>query len=607
MQQDGNRTAWIVVASLGGAGLFVVIMAIAAAVALWFAARAPEEEAPAVAEAAEAETEDAAPARPLDAEELQELVDRTPRAPPGGLVAQARLDAVAEPRPARFDAQLLAPPAPLQDHPEERPPLRHVADGLCLGDPSLRARLLDALGRATPEDPANVFHEDGYGLALHDCDRDEAGRWAATSAKVASAAAARGWLWALAAQLPSDGSIALFDAAPPEAVLELHAALFALDRRGPWHPALAVELGRRLADADPEAPLDADAIEAAVTVLAAQGSPEAARALIDARAGVAAALLPAFDRGLAAATDERLVALAAAACLAAGEGACAEQASFRRRLGLEPSDPETLAAAVLEGELSPALLLARRPEQRPALIAALRGCLADEAPAAECLGWLSLVDWGAARDSLQALRLAPGFSGEAALPELRELTTALRRFPTEQALEAHLDAALGPPGPAPVDPALLDGLLPGGVRHRLAARGHVLLFDPDRGVAPADHDTLVRHLLARGGVPYERFALDQRGPPRPTDDAARCELVAWEGGERLALPLLCVGAEVNGLATIGVANALLARAGRAARVVDLDPEQLPGAWLVGAEAGLRALHDERLLELPLGEPAPATE
>lgn len=605
--QDGTRTAVIVAVALGGAALFVVLTAVAAAGALYFAGSrtdAPEE---LVAERDVEGGAEPAPGLPLDAEELQALLERAPRAAPGALVVRGRLDVAAEPRPASFDAPLLPPPAPLHAHPEDRPPLRHVADGLCLGDEGLRARLLDALGRATPEDPANVFHEDGYGLSLHDCDRAEAGRWAATQAKRASASAAQGWLWALAAQLPSDESVALFDAAPPEAVLDLHTTLFALDRRAPWHPALAVELSRRLADADPEAPLDLDAIEASVTVIAAQGSPAAVEALLEARRGVKAALLPAFDRGLDPSTDERLLAFARASCLAEGDEACLAQEAFRRRLGLVAPEPATLATELLDGALSLPLVLERTPQLRPALVASLRACLADEAPAPECLGLLSLVDWVAARDSLAALRLAPGFAGEAALPELRELTTALRRFPTQEALQAHLDGKLGPPGPPPLDPALLEGLLPGGVRHRLAARGHVVLFDPDRGEAPADHDSLVRHALARAGVPYERFALDQRGPDVPTDDPARCELVAWEGGERLSLPLLCVGAEVNGGAALGFTNELLARAGRPTRVVDLDPEQLPGAWLVGDEAGLRALQDEKLLELPVGDALPATE
>ncbi|PTL75394.1 hypothetical protein DAT35_54745 [Vitiosangium sp. GDMCC 1.1324] len=234
-----------------------------------------------------------------------------------------------------------------------------------------------------------------------------------------------------------------------------------------------------------------------------------------------------------------------------------------------------------------------KPVARADLIRRLETCTRelpkDEWETVSCLNEL------AALDRPRAVEIAREWSRAALPPDAQSAASALVRFPTAGALEAHLDSlgltdrALYSLGDVKVGPVSAEEVL--------LYRGRAMAFDVETGVFPNRHDELLHELAALSPGVLDGFRFEEYPPLEAEDEAGggSYQLVALGGGVRYEVTAANYGDWYDLASVLGFLNSLARARGSDARWVALKEEGQVATVVTGPSAALSSLVADGLL------------
>jgi hypothetical protein len=259
----------------------------------------------------------------------------------------------------------------------------------------------------------------------------------------------------------------------------------------------------------------------------------------------------------------------------------------------------SLAARVGSYEMDVHLELARHPEQRDAVLAALEACAGGSDPLAGAFCFRRL----AALDRERAASVATGRITSANVPLLglpavgdpppyvSDLEHELRLFPSEAAVRTALATAgiLREPDAAwmPHPVTMIDAL---------SARRHAFAVDPESGTFPTPHDVLLRRVARLVSPALDEVVFEQVAPDETQMAVGRYTLRAHVDGRFVETFARNYGDFYDIEAVVGFVNALLVRRGALDRCEVDVADQSEGAPIVCATMPqLAALHAAQVL------------
>lgn len=196
----------------------------------------------------------------------------------------------------------------------------------------------------------------------------------------------------------------------------------------------------------------------------------------------------------------------------------------------------------------------------------------------------------AARDRKRALDVLQKVRrNEGALPaELRIAANTITAFRDAQAMLEDLQQ-LGMAG------ALAAGDMRRGVKGLLIEAGRVHHFDPETGMWPNHHDSLLRALAAMDSDGMNGIIFDEIAPPVDSEDPY--QLVAYVNGHRYTTQAQNFGDWYDVNAAVGLLNALAKERNIATRYASLSQSSGNDAYVIsGPEPALQALFQRGLLQ-----------
>jgi hypothetical protein len=236
---------------------------------------------------------------------------------------------------------------------------------------------------------------------------------------------------------------------------------------------------------------------------------------------------------------------------------------------------------------------AAAPVARADLVQQLETCAWElpkhEGRAVNCLTEL------AALDRPRAVEIAREWSRGALPPDAQSAASALVRFPTAGALEAHLDSlgltdktlfALGDLTVGPLSAAEV-----------LLYRGRATAFDMETGLFPNRHDELLHDLSTLAPEVLDGFRFEEY-PPSAADDevgGGSYRLVALGGGMRYEVTAANHGDWYDLASVLGFLNSLSRARGSDARWMALKEEGQVAVVVAGPSAALSSLVADGLL------------
>lgn len=509
------------------------------------------------------------------------LLEEAPGAEVDGFFVAHVTESPAEPSEPRSPA-VLEPPWPAG-----------FADDLCAGRMEGWASLgglVDATG-PSPVAPAVVAAI--ATAATHGCFTPTSARACAWATDAISQGEPRAGVgWALLAHCDDATALPLLDRvdAPASSILRFMADREALGRRPVRLPAYLLQAITGALGADATETAHFPFIELA-GALGRYDDPAATRALVAmfevapgyARETIGVAIrFPDDDRS-------RAIHQESCATVAAGSyvSAC-DDGSLASRVGSYAFDPD--------------LELARHPESREDVIAALAACSsgADPLAGAMCFRRLAALDRARAA-SLATSRIAQANVPLLGLPAVGDpppfvsgLEDELRRFPSDGSLLAALASAGVRAEP---DRALL--ARPVSVLEALAARGHAFGLDPESGTFPTPHDLLLRRVARLVAPALEAVVFEQVAPDESQMAVGRYTLRAYHDGVRFETHARNYGDFYDLEAVLGLVNFLLVRRGALDRcVLAADHGGAEAHFVCASVPQLTALRESQLILSP---------
>lgn len=397
--------------------------------------------------------------------------------------------------------------------------------------------------------------------------------------------------WPLLAHCDDETALPLLDRAdaPDAAVLRFlvdREALGRPPRRLPEHAPAAVLRAVRGSSRSRSHPSPVELAAA----LGRHDDPRATEALVALFEAAPAHLRPLIGVAIRHPIDDRSRAIRQESC-----------ATSARSSPASACDDDTLAGQVRSPRFDPAWEVARRPETRDEIAAALDSCVRERVVpvAARCLRRLAALDRSRASSLVGALHLAtdpstsePRARGDG-LRWLASVSRELERFPDERAFAAALDGlGIGAAGEG--------GAVPTTILDALVARGKAYGLDPESRIVPVPHDVLLRR-VARLVSPALDDVVFAHGPPDPgAREPGRYELLAFVDDTRFETHTRSVDDTFDVEAVVGLVNLLLVRRGSAERCVEASEiESTDRTFVVCLDvARFRALEDAGLLRPP---------
>jgi hypothetical protein len=511
------------------------------------------------------------------------LLDEAPGSEQGGFFVADLRERAGTPSGPQEPTSLAGPwPAPF-------------ADALCAGDDAAWMQvsaLVDALDPVQP--PSSEAIDALAAIALAGCMRPGSARTCAWATEAITRGAAHApFGWALLAHCGDEVALPLLDRAdaPGPAVIRFLVAREAMGRRPVRLPAYLLPSVELALAAPPPARERFPFVELA-NALGHYDDPSATRALVTLYGVAPGYARDAIGIAIHFPDDDRARAIHQESCATAAAG------SYVRAC-----HDGSLAARVGSWAFDPHLELARHPERRDEVLAALEQCSSGADPMAGAMCFRRLAELDRAR----AGALAMGRTAAARVPLLgiagigdpppyvSGLEEELRRFPTQDALDAALVAAgIGPRGDA-----TSTARPPITVLETLVARGHALGIDPESGTFPVPYDLVLRR-LARLVTPALDDVVFAQITPEPSQMAVgRYALRAFRAGRVYETYARNYGDFYDVEAIVGFVNALLVRRGALARCVLARDTEGAAVYFVCASAPqLAALREAQLLVEP---------
>jgi hypothetical protein len=264
----------------------------------------------------------------------------------------------------------------------------------------------------------------------------------------------------------------------------------------------------------------------------------------------------------------------------------------------------SIAARVGSYEMDVHLELARHPEERDAVIAALEACAVGSDPLAGafCFRRLAALDRERAA-SAATVRIAAANVPLLGLPAVGDpppyvsrLEHELRLFPSDSAVRTALAAA-----GIHREPEAAWMPHPVTMAEALSARRHAFSVDPESGSFPTPHDVLLRRLARLVSPALDEVVFEQVPPDQTQMAVGRYTLRAFVDGRYVETFARNYGDFYDLEATVGFVNALLVRRGALDRC-EVTADESDGAGIVCATVPqLSALHAAQVL------PPPGTE
>jgi len=427
------------------------------------------------------------------------------------------------------------------------------ADDLCAGRESAWDALEAMVASAPPGAIDAALGTRIAELVSHGCmvaESEQACRFARAALDASDVSAPIAWQ--LLAHCPDEVALPLLDRvdAPASAILRFVLDREALGRRSVRLPAYMLQsVTSALASTRPEAPFAFHQLAAA---LGHYDDPSATRALV-----AMYEVAPGYAREVIGISirfpdDDRSRAIHQESCATVPVGSV-----------LHACNDGSLASRVSAFELDVHLELARHPETRDEMLAALETCAAGNDPLSGifCFRRLAELDRERAAGIAQS-RIARGNVPLLGLPAVgdpppyvSELEHEVRRFPSEGSVTAAL-ASCGI-GSAPVRP----WEHPVTVLDALASRDRALTLDPESGTFPTPHDALLRRLAHLVSPALDEVVFEQVAPDETQMAVGRYTLRAFTGQSVLETYARNYGDFYDVEAAVGFVNALLLRRG----------------------------------------------
>ncbi len=552
-------------------GICAIVLALLGAHRLWERSGAPSTEL---------ETALSAPAAGLSGIELPSgLTDGSPVSAIDGFLVATATESTGAPSSARVPTTLGEPWSAT------------FADDLCDGRESAWVGLESAIAAADASRidaslAARIADAAGHGCMVRESTRACAFASSAIAANGASALLG----WHLLAHCGDETALPLLDRvdAPASAILRFVIEREAFEHRAVRLPAYLLQsVTSALAATGPER--EQFPFHALAAALGHYDDPSATHALVAMYEVAPGYTREAIGIAIRFADDDRSRAIHHESCATVPAGSV-----------IHACNDGSLASRVGSYELDVHLELARHPELREEMLAALEGCSRGSDPLAGmfCFRRLAELDRPRAASVAQS-RITSGNVPLLGLPAVGDpppyvsaVELDVRRFPTDGSLTAAL-AACGVRATT-----VRDGEHPVSILDALAARDRALALDPESGTFPTPHDVLLRQLTRLVAPALDEVVFEQIAPDESQMAVGRYTLRAFVQGRVLETYARNYGDFYDVEAVVGLVNTLLARRGALDRCRISEETQLT-AIVCASLPQFAALESAQLISPPI--------